>query len=196
MGEREDIELLDSKVARLKVEYEQYFMKVAKREPAKLRNEVDRLVMQYSNRVITNTSLKFKLNSVVAKYNAYRQYWTRVLREIDDGTYIRRAEAGFGGGVGETGPGAAAPVARREAPAAGQSPGNGLDIDGMFKKYIDARKACNEPVEGLTKDKFKKTVEEQKKKVMEKYDIKDVSLKVYIKDGHARLAIGPREKGG
>lgn len=188
MGEREDIELLDSKVARLKVEYEQYFMKVAKREPAKLRDEVDRLVMQYSNRVITNTSLKFKLNSVVAKYNAYRQYWTRVLREIDDGTYLRRAEAGFAGGVGE-----AAPVAR---PAAEQPPGNGLDIDGMFKKYIDARKACNEPVEGLTKDKFKKTVEEQKKKVMEKYDIKDVSLKVYIKDGHARLAIAPKEKGG
>ncbi len=195
MGEREDIELLDAKVSRLKVLYEQYFMKISKREPVKPREEVDRLVLQYSNRVITNTSAKFKLNAVVAKYNAYKQYWTRVLREIEEGTYVRRAET-FSGGAEEGEIGVPGPAPRAHAPVAAQpASGNGFDLDEIFKKYVDARKACNEPVEGLTKDKFTQSIEEQKKMIMEKYNIKDVSLKVYIKDGHARLAIAPKEKG-
>ena len=92
MGIQEDMTILDSKVARLKVEYEQYFMRVVKREPLQMREEVERIIREYSNKSISNTSQKFRFNSIVAKYNSYKQYWTRTLRAIEDGTYVRRAE--------------------------------------------------------------------------------------------------------
>src|SRR3989337_3789984 len=107
MSDKDEIELLDSKIARLKVDYEQYCAKIQKREPAKLRDEVDRTVLSLSNRQLTNTGLKFKLNSIVAKYNSYKQYWTRILRAIEEGTYVRKAEGAPDGPISK---GAAKPA--------------------------------------------------------------------------------------
>jgi hypothetical protein len=191
MGDREEIEILDAKVARLKVEYEQYFARVLKREPAKLRDEVDRTILAYSNKVINNTSLKFKLNAVVAKYNAYKQYWTRVLRAIDDGTYVRKAEGAPEGPVAK---GAAKPV---QAPSAAPSRASRDDkesgINDIYAKYIDARKKCNEPVDGITVEALKKTIDQYRKKIEEQYKTSNVEFNVSIKDGHAKLSITPKK---
>ena len=188
MGDKDDIELLDSKIARLKVDYEQYFARIQKREPAKLRDEVDRVVLSLSNRQLTNTGLKFKLNSIVAKYNSYKQYWNRVLRAVEEGTYVRKGEGGMESALRRPPePGERAPV-QKEA-----SRGNGLDD--LYSKYIEARRSCNEPVEGITPEALKKTVEQYRKKVEEQYKTKDVEFKVSIKDGKAKLTITPK-KGG
>ncbi|HAO92403.1 MAG: hypothetical protein A2X99_04955 [Deltaproteobacteria bacterium GWB2_55_19] len=191
MGAKDEIELLDSKIARLKVEYEQYFMRVLKREPAKLRDEVDKLVLFYSNKNLTNTSLRFKYNTIVAKYNSYKQYWTRTLRAIEEGEFHRKAE-----GELETGARSAPipPEARRPAPNA--APGAGDDVREVYEKYIEARKACNEPTEGITLGTLEKTLQEYKKKVAEQYKTEDVEFKVAIKDGKAKLTIAPKKKAG
>lgn len=187
MGDREDIELLDSKISKLKVDYEQYFMRVLKREPAKLRDEIDRLVLYYSTKNITNTSLKFKLNSVIGKYTSYKQYWTRVLRAIEEGTYYRKAE----GAESLNGARQAPPEPKNGRKEAANGNGEVLEI---YSKYIEARKECNEPTDGITVESLKKTIEQYKKKVEEQYKTKDVALKVYIKDGKARLSITPKGK--
>ena len=192
---REDIDVLEAKVARLKVEYEQYFMRVIKMEPLKLREQVDRMVLFYSNQNITNTSLKFRFNGIVARYNSYRQYWTRVLRAIDDGTYWRKAEGGFEDVV------AALPVKqtvgvgappRESGPAARHSPDG--EISDVYRKYIDARKACNEPTDGITYDMIARMIERHRQQIESQYKTKDLELKVYIKDNRARLAISPKKK--
>ncbi|MBI5588195.1 MAG: hypothetical protein HY889_07510 [Deltaproteobacteria bacterium] len=193
MGMAEDIDLLDSKIARLKVEYEQYFMKVLKREPVKLRDEIEKTILFYSNKNLTNTSYKFKYNSVVAKYNSYKQYWSRVLREIDEGTFTRKGEGdslGLKTSPGKTAPErtpiAAVPSARPDAPNS--------EIEEVYRQYIDKRKECNEPTEGITVDTLARTIEKYKKQVEEQYRTKEIDLKVYVKDGKTRLTITPRNK--
>jgi len=192
MSDKDEIELLDSKIARLKVDYEQYFAKIQKREPAKLRDEVDRTVLSLSNRQLTNTGLKFKLNSIVAKYNSYKQYWTRILRAIEEGTYVRKGEGAmeFESALGRPGP-----ETVERAPAQRQTPQGGNGFDDLYSKYIEARRSCNEPVEGITPEVLKKTVEQYRKKVEEQYHTKDVEFKVSVKDGKAKLTIIPK-KGG
>ncbi|MBI1912507.1 MAG: hypothetical protein HYS21_10975 [Deltaproteobacteria bacterium] len=190
MGIREDIEILDAKIARLKVEYEQYFMRVLKREPLQLREEIDRLVMQYSNQTLTNTSQKFKYNSIIAKYNSYKQYWTRVLRSIDEGTYVRKAEGGTEN--------ASAKEIRQTQPKIAEMParannGSSDELQEVYKKYIEARKECHEPTEGISFETLAKTINETKKKVESLYKTTDVELKVFIKDGKAKLAITPKK---
>jgi len=195
MGDREEIDMLDAKIARLKVEYEQYFARVLKREPAKLREEVDRTILAYSGKLINNTSFKFKLNAIVAKYNSYKHYWTRVLRAIEDGTYVRKAEAAPEGPVSK---GAAKP-AQSPAPSANapaqarpkEEKDNG--VSEVYAKYIEARRQCNEPVDGITVDALKKTIDQYRKKVEEQYKTSNVDLRVSIKDGHAKLSIMPKK---
>ncbi len=181
MGIREDIEILDSKISRLKIEYEQYFSRILKREPVKLREEVDRLILLYSNQPITNTALKFRFHNLVAKYNAYKQYWQRILRAIEEGTYVRKAE------------GISASTTSAPPPPPDTPPKPEDQMREVYQKFVEARKRCNEPVDGLSFESLARTIEKHKKKIEEKYRTKDVAVKVYIKDGKAKIAITPKK---
>lgn len=189
MGIAQDIDQLESKIARLKVEYEQYFMRLVKREPAKLRDEVDRLILQYSTKKITNTSVKFRYNSITAKYSSYKQYWSRVLRAIEEGTYQREAAQSQPSG----GP-ATVPAATAQPSASTASAGANADLAEIYKKYLEAKAACNEPTGAVSYDNFVKSVEQTRQRVKEVYKTSEVDLKVTIKDGKAKISIMPKSK--
>lgn len=208
MGIQEDIDVLENKVARLKVEYEQYFLHVVKQPPSKLRDEVERLVLAYHGKNITSSSHKFRLNNVVSKFNTYRNYWNRALRSIEEGTFNRRAEGGMGITSAPVAPPASpgqepkqntepTPAARQQGqdrPAAPTpAPAAASGADDIYNRYIAARKECNESTSGITPEALSKSVDEFKKKVMAQYNAKDVDVKVAVKDGKARLIIVPKK---
>jgi len=89
MGEAEDIQLLEAKLNELKVAYEKYFGGVERLEPARLRDEVQRMVRKTGTYHITNTGLKFKRDTIIAQFNTLVQHWNRILKQIEDGTYSR-----------------------------------------------------------------------------------------------------------
>ncbi len=93
------LEELESRIERLKALYEQYFMGTEKLEPLVPRKDVDRRITILRRESIRNTAQRFKFQTVVQRYNSFQQYWTRVQREIEQGTYHRdvaRAAARFG----------------------------------------------------------------------------------------------------
>ncbi len=215
MGIKEDVEQFENKLSKLKVDYEQYFMRVVRKEPAKLRDEMDKFVLNYAYKNISNTQYKFRLNTAIAKYNAYKQYWNRVLREIEEGRFVHRAEGGFGPPAGNNHnhlSGAAEEPADEQArdlaepeevkeemtiaqpPMAEPAPPAGRDeAEEVYIKFIEARRQCNEPTEGITKESLSKSIEQSKKLIAEKYKTSDVELKVLIKDGKAKLTIVPKK---
>lgn len=85
----EDLADLDRGIQRLRIEYDQYFMGDGRREPIQLRGKIQKLITRYSSDPPRNTQLKFKFNSLVARYQALRSLWGRTLREIEAGTYHR-----------------------------------------------------------------------------------------------------------
>ncbi len=183
MTAREEIEFLDVRITQLKIEYEQYFMKVIRQEPEKHRTDIEKVIRRLSTTHITNTGDKFKFNSLVSKFNSYKQYWNRILRMIEEGTYVRHAE---GGGLART-PAPPLPKPKRK-------PANGGDeIKNVYKQYVDARKKCNESVDGLSVEKLQRSIAAQKKKIEEKYGTSNIDIKVSIKNGSARMSIVPKK---
>src|SRR4030067_1290907 len=89
MALADDITALEKKLLQLKTDYEQYFLGYQKIAPEKLRVEVDKLVRLLTGQTITNTGLKFRLNTVTAKFSSYKTYWDRTIREIEEGRYVR-----------------------------------------------------------------------------------------------------------
>ncbi len=85
----QELEELESRLERLRALYEQYFLGLEKLEPTVLRKEVDRKMWVLRREKIRNTGLRFKFQGLVQRYNTYQQYWTRVVREIEAGTYRR-----------------------------------------------------------------------------------------------------------
>jgi hypothetical protein len=79
----------EKKLDRLKILYEQYFMGIEKREPLVPLKDVVRVMRLLDNEQIRNTGLRFRFRNLVQRFNVYRTYWNRTLREIEKGTYHR-----------------------------------------------------------------------------------------------------------
>ena len=79
----------EQKLDRLKILYEQYFIGVEKREPLVPLKDVVRVMRQLEQVQIRNTGHRYRYRNLVQKFNVYRTYWNRTLREKELGTYHR-----------------------------------------------------------------------------------------------------------
>jgi len=93
------LEELETRLERLRSLYQQYFQGIEKLEPTIPRKDVDRRIWTLRKQQIRNTGKRFRLNVLVQRYNTYQQYWQRICREIENGTYrqhVLRAERTLG----------------------------------------------------------------------------------------------------
>jgi hypothetical protein len=94
-----ELEELDTRLDQVRALYEQYFMGIDRIEPQKPRVEVERRIKVLRKEQIRNTGQRFKFNMLVSRFNTMQQYWGRVVREIENGTFKRdliKAAARFG----------------------------------------------------------------------------------------------------
>ena len=80
---------LEAEVEELKVKYEMYFLGVELREPAKWREETKKKVVRLKEQFTRNTGLRFRLQSLHARFISYERLWLRSAREREEGTYRR-----------------------------------------------------------------------------------------------------------
>jgi hypothetical protein len=83
------LEELETRLERLRALYEQYFLGFEKIEPQVARKDVDRRIYVLRREKIRNTGKRFKLQTIIMRYNTFQQYWQRICREIENGTYKR-----------------------------------------------------------------------------------------------------------
>ena len=200
---REDLELLEHNITRLKMEYEQYFMHILKREPLFLRGQVDKTIAYYTNQYIKNTADKFKFRNLADKYNSFKQYWLRTLKAIEDGTYQRRSEGSHRDMPGLTPSAQKAPEKpemERTAPVPLQPPASDQEkkdeereLKEVYNNYLKEMKKINEPTDNISFDFMKKAVIAQKKKAEERYGTRDLNFKIKSADGKVKIQIIPKK---
>jgi len=119
----------------LRARYDLYFIGVERREPAREREEMKRRVARLKGEFTRNTGLRFRIETLHARYISYERMWVRSAREKESGTYRRdimrarrkaelqaKREAAQAAEAGEGRPSAAPPpvvpaaTATREAP--------------------------------------------------------------------------------
>src|ERR1700761_5068235 len=64
-------------------------MGIERIEPQIPRKDVDRRIYVLRREKIRNTAKRFKLQTIISRYNTFQQYWQRICREIENGTYKR-----------------------------------------------------------------------------------------------------------
>ena len=80
---------LQAQIDQLKILYEKYFMGIEKFEPRQERKEIAQIVRRIRESATTNTALRYRLNSLNQRFLSYQNYWNRIVREIENGTYHR-----------------------------------------------------------------------------------------------------------
>ena len=154
MAIAEDIMLLDKKLSALIVRYEQYFIGLEKREPIQLLDEVEKMVRRYSGVPINNTMYKHRFSMLGARLNTYREHWNRILKLMEEGRYSRDRF------ISDL-------HLRQKGKPAKREPDSPLatadsDLDRLVQELREARKACNLPVNTITRELLAATIERQK----------------------------------
>jgi len=83
---------LEDELEELKAKYEMYFLGVELREPAKWRDELKKQVVRLKEAFTRNTGLRFRIQTLHARFLSYERLWQRAAREREEGTYRRDVE--------------------------------------------------------------------------------------------------------
>lgn len=78
-----------ARLDRLKARYEQWFQGVERVPPVRFREQLDRILRELRRRPPNNTMLRFKSQTLFQRWTTMCQYWDRVTRQIEEGTYRR-----------------------------------------------------------------------------------------------------------
>jgi hypothetical protein len=168
------MEILSRKLMSLKLAYDQYFLGSRPREPAMEAEEVRKLVVVYANQAIKNTAMRFKFNSIVSRYQAFKRQWTDTLRKIENGTYSRHQ---FKAKLHER-PAAPPPDAVARPPQHRKE---------VYEALVEARQACGQGVDGLTPAKLDEILDRQERDLSKRYGDNQVRFKVVVENGKAKL---------
>lgn len=217
-----EVQNVEEELEALKARYDQYFLGIERREPNRWRDEVKKKVMRLKTAFTRNTGLKFRIQSLHARYLSYERLWLRSAREKEEGTYRRdllkaRRHAHEEEGKAATpppapspakavqppapiagkapAPAAAKPAAGSRAPPAAPPQGGGMSetqLRALYNAYLAAKMTCREDVSKLTYDAVARTVTKQIPDLMTRYKAKSVEFKVEVKDGKAVLKAIPK----
>src|SRR6266702_253180 len=80
---------IEEEVEGLKARYEMYFLGLERREPVRDRNELKRQVAKLKGEFVRNTGLRFRIQTLHARFLSYERMWQRSAREKEEGTYRR-----------------------------------------------------------------------------------------------------------
>jgi hypothetical protein len=80
---------MEKKMDRLRSLYESYFMGMERIPPNTPRRDMNRMMLEMQQVVISNSSLRFRFQSLTQKWVLQMTYWNRTMREIEAGTFRR-----------------------------------------------------------------------------------------------------------
>ena len=206
-----EVQRIEEELEALKARYEQYFLGIERREPVRIREELKKRVLLVKGAFTRNAALRFRIQTLHARYLSYERLWLRSAREREEGTYRRdlfkarlRSQAAEQqkdqqktAEPAAAAAGAPAPAARTPAPPpkpAAPSPGGvgEAQLRAIYDAYVSAKRQCNEDVSKITYETVAKTVSKQVPELMAKYKARSVEFKVEVKDGRAVLKAIPK----
>lgn len=90
-----ELDLIETKLARLRVLYDQYFMGVEKLEPMSPRTEIEKMLLRSRVGSLGTTVQRFRFRALQHRFTSYCGFWDRIVRLIEEGR-IRRGIVGVG----------------------------------------------------------------------------------------------------
>lgn len=184
----EEITLLEEALKDLIIKYEQYFLGLEKREPMKLRESVEQSLRRFRNVNIVNTMLKFKVNSLASRFATYQRHWTRISRLMEEGKYSRDKFKLEMKALGKA-------EAEGHAPPIVEHADHSNVVDDIYRRFLEARQACNLPTNTISRDLIADALEKQKPLIREKYKCDQIEFTVVIEEGKPKIKARPGRSG-
>ena len=168
-----DLDLLEQRIEELRVLYEQYFIDVLPQMPEQLRKEVKSRIRKLVKAPFKNSATRFRLRSLEQRYRSYEMYWERVLKQREEGTYVRdvfkaemREKAQAEDALAASGVGAAE-----------------RGLKQLYDSYESAVKKTGASTDNINFDAFKRSMIKRAKDLKQQHGVKKLHYKIVVKGG-------------
>lgn len=170
---RAELVRLEDEIAKLKVEYEQFFLSLTPYTPDKLHNEVKKHIRLLRKAPFKNSQMVYQLRVLETRYNTFNSYWQRILREKEAGTYVRDV---FKANLREQ-------MAKDEAESQSAKGQVSKTMKALFDSYSTALEKATGKRQSLDFSAFQKSLVNRAKDFREKNGNKKLTFKVVVKEG-------------
>ncbi len=202
----EELNVLETQLRRLKIEYEVYFSNPTKRPPTDIEWKVLSLLRKFSDGGRMSFSQRYRYNEMAQRYAVYSDLWRKKSRIREEG-YRRPQDAllsvqgvrteedhkpqhnpVYGLGHGTAAATAAAPAVTSQ-PFTLHTTADKADqeqVERLFNTLVAAKKKAGEHVSGNL-DSFSTFVQKKTAEIRKQYGCQDVEFSVELNDGHVKL---------
>lgn len=178
----QQLDQLERELEELKTMYEKYFIGIDRIEPADRRKTVKRKIALAAESPVVNTAVRFRAQQLKARLVTYENYWNRILKQIEDGTYHRHKFRVRMMEEQQTGGGTSGHV---DLGGGGKKPG----YDDVIDQYRDVQQAVGaKPVD---RKKMAGLLKKQEDQLKNKFKAKRVEFRVEVVDGKPKLKAKP-----
>jgi hypothetical protein len=199
MGFERELSELERAIERVNAEYGAFLYGATVKAPVESRRNLDRLLRHLNSIELEEAADRYRLATLQGHYNSLAERWERQQAEKEAGRRPGQYAAFKGPAMRPTGAGqrASESVERQglnAAPAASVRPEGRSPDRGLFDRYVAAKKAHGEDVQGLDFKQFAENLERERQKVRDKMGSDDFEFDVKDTDGRVRVVA--RRKSG
>ena len=175
-GIDEQLTRLEDEIRRLKVEYDIFFNGGGAKPPTDTRYRVESMVKRlYDARGMT-FGQRFRYNSLVSRFNVYKELWRRTLKDKEEGGRERV--------IGDVAPAAgfAASTVRCIDPEAEPD-----KVRELYDALLLAKRSCGERVESMPYDRFEQMIKTQVRQIKDRLKCEAIDFTVDVDGGTVKF---------
>lgn len=173
----EQLTRLEEDIRRLRIEFDIFFNGAAKRPPYDTKGRVETLIKRLGDDRTLTYAQRFRYNSLIARYNSFRDLWRRTMQGREEGrdsVSAARASAKPDASVPSQPLSYVCDDAHKDVET----------IKNLYQSLIEAKRRCGEPVEDLSFPRFHSLIASKADGLKERLGCERVRFSVAVEDGH------------
>jgi hypothetical protein len=201
MTNDEALTIFEESLRKLKIQYDLFFLGIRKLPPSEDRRRLENLVQDLGRSRMRENAARFRYNTLLARYNQFKELWNRQMREREEGPldFRRRAAAMADAETPTPEPG---DLEVPPSTVTGRGGESYVRVSGgseagaariLFDQITEAQEKLGKS--GLSLQQVEKLVASQMEMMRSRHSVQDVGFRVEIVDGKVKLKAKPLAKG-
>lgn len=190
----EELDKLEEDIRRLKNKYDQFFNGITKVPPSFDRHQVESFIHEISKQRMRDNTRRFRFNTILSRFNQFREMWGRRMREREEGPLdYRTRKAAL---QEPSSPPSPRPAAQGVTSAGGDpyvkvtAAGDGEPIRRLLEAIERENARLGKP-SAVSYEQLAAMVQKQSDLVRSKYNVDTVAFRVETIDGKVKLKARP-----
>ena len=173
------LDMFELRLKELRILYEQHFIEILPRPPFKEHKSIKNLSRQLLKAPFHNSQTRFRLRQLIQSYQTYNTYWTRVLKQKEEGTYSKDV---FKAEIRDR-------ISEQEKLKDTKKAIAETGMKQLFNSYKSALWECGANTSNVDYDQFRKAMLERARDFQKKQGNAGVKYKVVVKDGAPMITL-------